>query len=97
MKRITASSRPSGDCRSASGIGPSLGSPTRPGPGANCGEQLALELGGSGGTLHAAVAWSAFSFFCCALRKAARCFVLLCVLKYAARSFASRALYATTA
>ncbi len=63
-----------------------------PGPGANCGEQLALELGGSGGTLHAAVAWSAFSFFCWALRNAVRCFLLVCVLKYAARSVAIRAL-----
>ena len=87
--------RPVDGWRRVRSIVPSLNAPN--GFGVSSGAQLALELGGSGGTLHAAVAWSAFSFFCCALTNAARCFLPLCVLKYAARSFAIRALYATTA
>ena len=50
--------------------------------GASMNEQLAAELGGSGGTEHPAAALRARSFFCCAFTKVARCFALACFLKY---------------
>ena len=76
------SMRPVDGWRRVRSIVPSLNAPN--GLGVSSGAQLALELGGSGGTEHAAAAWSAFSFLCCALTNAERCFVLLCVRKYAA-------------